>query len=127
MPKKKEPTLKEHIRSLETKVGKTEMPKGVLRLNNWLYITCDRYCWIIKEVNTQINPATGKKYADKCLLYAVDLNSIIKCAVKYLSRVPGDILALDKKLNEIKDLIDKRIPGNIKPTDLFDFGGEDDA
>lgn len=120
MPKKKEPTLKEHIRSLETKVGKTKMPSNVLKLNNWLYITCDAYCWIIKEVNTQVNPKTGEKYPDKCLLYSPDLDGIIRAAVRYMSRVPSDILTLSKKLDEIYKLIDERIPENVKPNDLFE-------
>lgn len=120
MPKKKESALKEYIRSLETKVGKTTMPKNVLKLNNWLYITCDSYCWIIKEVNTQVNPKTGEKYPDKCLLYSPDLCGIIRVAVRYMSRVPGDILALSKKLEEIYKLIEARIPANVKPRDLFE-------
>ena len=113
-------STKEHIKALNTKKGKTTMPKHVLKLNDWLYITCDSHCWKIVEVNNKKNPTTGEKYPDKSLLYATNLQDILKVAVSYMIRVPDEYQNIIKRINDCYDLIDARVPVNTKPKDLFE-------
>lgn len=120
-------TIKEHIQHLRVKCGRPTIPKHVLRLTNWLYITCDSHCWKIVEVVDTINPKTGEKYPDKSLFYAGELHEILKIAIKYLTRVPGDVQELSDKINEIYNLIDSHIPKKINPRDLFEELNIDDS
>lgn len=107
------------IKSAEKRKGRVAQPKHVLKLTEYLYITCDRYQFILKEVNTLKNKK-GEPYPDISLLYSASLEGIIKLAVRYMTRVPSDILELREKLENIYDLIDARIPVDVKPRDLFE-------
>ena len=118
--KPKDTTTKDRIKKLATKKGKPVMPKHVLKLTDWLYISCDAHCWRVVEVNDKCNPTTGEKYPDKPLLYSSSLDGIIKLSCHYLAKVPADVIELGKKLDNIYKLIDSRIPKNIKPKDLFE-------
>lgn len=107
------------IAEAEKRKGKAVQPKHVLKLSEHLYITCDKYQFILKEVNT-LTDKKGNKLKDTNLLYSPYLDGIIKLSAKYMSRVPADILELEKKLENIYDLIEARIPVDIKPRDLFE-------
>ena len=111
--KPKDNSTKERIKKLATKRGRPLMPKHVLRLSDWLYITCDTHCWKIVEI-------TGEKSPNKALLYSSSLEGILKLACHYMAKVPADVLELGKKLDDIYKLIDKRIPKGIEPEDLFE-------
>ena len=113
-------TMKEHVKQLNTKRRKASIPKYVLKLTDWLYITCDRHCWMIKEVIDKINPTTGEKYPDKPILFAGDFNGILKVAVNYMIRVPVELEELSKKIDEVYSLIDSRVPANTKPKNMFE-------
>ena len=52
------------LQETKTKVGKPKMPKHVLKINDWLYITCDKCGWMIMQVSDKINQKTGEKYPD---------------------------------------------------------------
>lgn len=107
------------IAEAEKRKGRVVQPKHVLKLSEYLYITCDRHQFILKEVNT-LKDKEGNPYPDICLMYATSLDGILKLAVKYMSRVPADILELSDKLKAIYDLIEARIPVDVKPRDLFE-------
>ena len=107
------------IAEAEKRKGKAVQPKHVLKLTEHLYITCDKCQFILKEVNT-LTDKKGNPYPDANLLYSPYLDGIIKLSAKYMSRVPADVLELKKKLENIYDLIEARIPADIKPKDLFE-------
>lgn len=114
-------SLDEHIKQLSTKKEKTVLPKYALKLTDWLYITCDRHCWMIKEVNNKINPTTGEKYPDKSFLYAGNLNQILHVAVNHMIRIPVGIEELSNKIDEIHSLIDSRVPADTRPKDFLEI------
>ena len=120
---------KERIQKTFTKAGKPVMPKHVLKINDWLYITCDKCSFKLVEVNNTINAKTGKKNSDIPFLYAPHLDQILEVLVHYMSRdMPRDIVELDKQLQDIKELIMARIPADIKPKDLFEeYNMEEDS
>ena len=101
------------IKSAEKRKDKVEQPLHVLKLTEHLYITCDKYQFILKEVNT------NKKFPDPSLLYSPYLAGILKLAAKYMSRIPADVKELGEKLDHIYGLIEARVPADIKPKDLF--------
>ena len=107
------------IAEAEKRKGKAVQPKHVLKLTEHLYITCDKCQFILKEVNT-LTDKKGNPLPDTNLLYSPYLDGIIKLSAKYMSRVPADVLELKKKLENIYDLIEVRIPVDIKPKDLFE-------
>ena len=109
----------DHLKTLNTKKGRPIMPKHILKITDWLYITCDSRQWILKEVNDKINPKTNEKYPDIGLFYTNDLAYMIKLLAGYSIKVPKDIVDLNAHIQSIYDLIDKRIPKNIRPKDLF--------
>lgn len=113
-------SIKEHMKELNTKRGRPQMPKHVLKLNDWLYITCDAHCWKVVEVNNKCNPTTGEKYPDKSLLYASTLQDILKVAFNYMIRVQGDYNTILDNIDKAYKLIDSRIPEKTKPKDLFE-------
>ena len=120
-------SISQHLKQLEVKRGKPRQETShVLKINEWLYITCDKHTFILKEVNNEYDK-DGKKYPDKCLLYASHLDAMLEVTAHYLSRVPADFGELKKKLDDIKSLISSRIPKNIKPKDLFEEYKEDDC
>ena len=101
------------------KAGKPKMPKHVLKINNWLYVTCDKYGWMIMQVSDKINQKTGEKYPDKAIAYASTLDWMLKIMVQRMIRIPSDFIELGNKLQEIYDLIDARIPADTRPRDVF--------
>lgn len=107
------------IEKAEKRKGKAIQPKHVLKLTEHLYITCDKYQFILKEVNT-LKDKKGNKLPDVNLLYSPYLDGIIKLSAKYMSRVPMDVLELKEKLENIYGLIDARIPVDVNPKDLFE-------
>lgn len=119
-------STKEEIKKLNVKRGKPKMPKHVLRLTDWLYITCDSRCWRVVKVNDKVNPNTGEKYPDKSLFYCTSLQGIIEIATRYMIRVPADIVELNEKMQEVYTLINTRIPKGIKPKDLFELEDVED-
>lgn len=114
----------EHIKQLREKEGTPVLPKYVLKLTDWLYITCDKYNWMICEVNDKINPNTGEKYPDRPFLFAGNLNQILHIATNYMIRVPVDLWKLTQKIQEIHDLIDDRVPTNTNPKDFLEIREE---
>ena len=109
-PKKIENALK--------RKDKVKQPEHVLKLNDHLYITCDKYQFILKEVNN-LTDKKGNPYPDISLLYSPYLDGILKVTAKYMSRIPADVRELGEKLDNIYDLIDARIPTDVRPRDLF--------
>lgn len=109
-------TLKETEKVKGRPVGKTY--KHVLWINDALYITCDSRQFIVKKVVNK-KDKDGNKLTDISIMYAQNLNQIIKVVVNHLSRVPDNFDVLLKQLEHIYGLIDARIPANIKPKDLF--------
>lgn len=110
---------KEIIDKSFTKAGKPKMPKHVMKVNDWIYITCDAHCFKIMEVNDKVNK-DGDKLPDKPLLYAPHLDQIIEVLAHHMTReVPMDLIELHEKLDNIREMIMDRIPPNIKPKDLF--------
>lgn len=107
------------IEKAEKRKGKAIQPKHVIKLTEHLYITCDKYQFILKEVNT-LKDKKGNKLPDVNLLYSPYLDGIIKLSAKYMSRVPMDVLELKEKLENIYGLIDARIPVDVNPKDLFE-------
>ena len=108
------------LQETKTKVGKPKMPKHVLKINDWLYITCDKCCWMIMQVSDKINQKTGEKYPDKALAYASTLDWIIHILAMRMTRdTPRDFIELNNKLDDIYELIKDRIPPNIRPKNLF--------
>lgn len=108
------------LQETKTKVGKPKMPKHVLKINDWLYITCDKCGWMIMQVSDKINQKTGEKYPDKALAYASTLDWIIHILAMRMTRdTPRDFIELNNKLDDIYELIKDRIPPNIKPKNLF--------
>lgn len=102
------------------KTGKPKLPKHILKINNHLYITCDSHCFKLVEVSDTKNPKTGMRYPDKSFCYAPYLDEMIKILAHNMTReVPYDILELSEKLDKIYKLIERRIPKNISPKDLF--------
>ena len=85
------------LKETATKVGKPKMPKHVLKINNWLYVTCD-----------------------KAIAYASTLDWMLKIMVQRMIRIPSDFIELGNKLQEIYDLIDARIPADTRPRDVFE-------
>ena len=120
-------SISQHVKQLEIKRGKPRQEvQHVLKINEWLYITCDKHTFILKEVNNEYDKE-GKKYPDKSLLYAPYLDQMIEVTIHYLTRIPADFGELKKRLDDIKSLISSRIPKNIKPKDLFEEYKEDDC
>ena len=110
---------KEIIDKSFTKAGKPKMPKHVMKVNDWIYITCDAHCFKIMEVNDKVNK-DGDKLPDKPLLYAPHLDQIIEVLAHHMTReVPMDLIELHEQLDHIREIIMDRIPPNIKPKDLF--------
>lgn len=108
------------LQETKTKVGKPKMPKHVLKINDWLYITCDKCGWMIMQVSDKINKKTGEKYPDKALAYASTLDWIIHILAMRMTRdTPRDFIELNNKLDDIYELIKDRIPPNIRPKNLF--------
>ena len=108
------------LQETNTKVGKPKMPKHVLKINDWLYITCDKCGWMIMQVSDKINQKTGEKYPDKALAYASTLDWIIHILAMRMTRdTPRDFIELNNKLDDIYELIKDRIPPNIRPKNLF--------
>ena len=108
------------LQETKTKVGRPKMPKQVLKINDWLYITCDKYNWMIMQVSDKINQKTGEKYPDKALAYASTLDWIIHILAMRMTRdTPRDFIELNNKLDDIYELIKDRIPPNIRPKNLF--------
>ena len=107
------------LQETKTKVGKPKMPKHVLKINDWLYVTCDKYGWMIMQVSDKINQKTGEKYPDKAIAYASTLDWMLKIMVQRMIRIPSDFIELGNKLQEIYDLIDARIPADTRPRDVF--------
>lgn len=108
------------LQETKTKVGKPKMPKHVLKINDWLYITCDKCGWMIMQVSDKINQKTGEKYPDKALAYASTLDWIIHILAMRMTRdTPRDFIELNNKLDDIYELIKDRIPPNIRPKNLF--------
>ena len=108
------------LQETKTKVGKPKMPKHVLKINDWLYITCDKCGWMIMQVSDKINQKTGEKYPDKAIAYASTLDWIIHILAMRMTRdTPRDFIELNNKLDDIYELIKDRIPPNIRPKNLF--------
>ena len=107
------------VKETTGKAGKPKMPKHVLKINNWLYVTCDKYGWMIMQVSDKINQKTGEKYPDKAIAYASTLDWMLKIMVQRMIRIPSDFIELGNKLQEIYDLIDARIPADTRPRDVF--------
>ena len=108
------------LQETKTKIGKPKMPKHVLKINDWLYITCDKCGWMIMQVSDKINQKTGEKYPDKALAYASTLDWIIHILAMRMTRdTPRDFIELNNKLDDIYELIKDRIPPNIRPKNLF--------
>lgn len=103
------------VKETTGKAGKPKMPKHVLKINNWLYVTCDKYGWMIMQVSDKINQKTGEKYPDKAIAYASTLDWMLKIMVQRMIRIPSDFIELGNKLQEIYDLIDARIPADTRP------------
>ena len=108
------------LKETATKVGKPKMPKHVLKINDWLYVTCDKYGWMIMQVSDKINQKTGEKYPDKAIAYASTLDWMLKIMVQRMIRIPSDFIELGNKLQEIYDLIDARIRADTRPRDVFE-------
>ena len=85
------------LKETATKVGKPKMPKHVLKINNWLYVTCDKYGWMIMQVSDRINQKTGEKYPDKAIAYASTLDWMLKIMVQRMIRIPSDFSELGNK------------------------------
>ena len=108
------------VKETTGKAGRPKMPKHVLKINNWLYVTCDKYGWMIMQVSDKINQKTGEKYPDKALAYASTLDWIIHILAMRMTRdTPRDFIELNNKLDDIYELIKDRIPPNIRPKNLF--------
>ena len=107
------------VKETTGKAGKPKMPKHVLKINNWLYVTCDKYGWMIMQVSDKINQKTGEKYPDKAIAYASTLDWMLKILVQRMIRIPSDFIELGNKLQAIYDLIDARIPADTRPRDVF--------
>ena len=112
-------STKDRIQEIAKKEGNPPMPNYVLKLTDYLYITCDKYCWMVKEVVDKVNPATGEKYPDKPFLYAGRLCDILRVVADYMIRIPADVEMLSKKMDEIYSLIDTRVPAKSSPRALF--------
>lgn len=108
------------VKETTGKAGRPKMPKHVLKINNWLYVTCDKYGWMIMQVSDKINQKTGEKYPDKAIAYASTLDWMLKIMVQRMIRIPSDFIELGNKLQEIYDLIDARIPADARPRDVFE-------
>ena len=108
------------VKETTGKAGKPKMPKHVLKINNWLYVTCDKYGWMIMQVSDKINQKTGEKYPDKAIAYASTLDWMLKIMIQRMIRIPSDFIELGNKLQEIYDLIDVRIPADTRPRDVFE-------
>ena len=122
----KSSSIKQHIKQLEVKRGKPRQEiQHVLKINEWLYITCDKHTFILKEVNNEYDK-DGNKYPDKSLLYAHNLDQILMVTANYLTHVPGDFNEMKKLLVDIKNLISSRIPPDTEPKDLFEDCRKDD-
>lgn len=122
MPRKKKLKFiekEDRLATVAKKKGRVPMPKYVLKLTDYLYITCDSRCWMIKEVVEGVDK-DGNKRPDKALCYAVTLEGILQVAAQRMVRVPGDVMKLADRMKEIYDLIDARVPVGIKPKDLFE-------
>lgn len=116
---------KEIIDKSFTKAGKPKMPKHVMKVNDWIYITCDAHCFKIMEVNDKVNK-DGDKLPDKPLLYAPHLDQIIEVLMHHMTRdVSRDLIEMHEQLDHIREIIMDRIPPNIKPKDLFTDVGDD--
>lgn len=109
------------IKQLATKEGTPVLPDYVLKLTDWLYITCDRYNWMICEVNDKINPNTGEKYPDRAFLFAGNLNQILHIAANYMIQIPENLQKLSKKIDKVHELIDSRVPANTSPKDFLEI------
>lgn len=105
--------LHDHIKSLETKVGRPKRHRNVLPLTDWLYITCDKNGWMVCE--------DGKP-----ILYASTLDKMLMVAAHHMIKVPADYTKLLKHIRDIESLISARIPNNIKPRDLFKEMSDDE-
>lgn len=117
---------KEIIDKSFTKAGRPKMPKHVMKVNDWIYITCDAHCFKIMEVNDKVNK-DGDKLPDKPLLYAPHLDQIIEVLMHHMTRdVPRDLIEMHEQLDHIREIIMDRIPLHIKPKDLFTDVGDDD-
>ena len=118
---------KEIIESSKTKCGRPKMPKHVMKINDWLYITCDKCTFKIVEVNNKINPKTGEKYPDKPFLYSPRLEGIIEVLMHYMLRdTPRDLVEMREEIMKLRELIMERIPADVTPKDLFQDLNEDD-
>ena len=103
---------KQYVKQLaQKKIGKKKAPKHVLPITDFLYITCDSKQWILYEVTEQ--------KLDKPIYYARSLDYMLKILANLKIQVPGDVKQLSKQIQEVYDLIDARIPADIKPKDLF--------
>lgn len=113
-------SIKQHVRMVEARRGKPRQDVShVLKITDWLYITCDKHTFILKEVNNEYDK-DGNKYPDRCLLYAPYLDQILAITANYLTHIPADFYEMKNKLDEIKSLISSRIPADIQPKDLFE-------
>lgn len=113
-------TTEDAIKAVAKKKGRPILPKHVLRLTDYLYITCDAHCWKIVAVNDKVNPATGEKYPDKPMLYASTLQDMLKVATNFMIKVPSDYQEIISNIEKVYQLIDERVPARTRPKDLFE-------
>lgn len=98
--------------------GRKPLPKRALYVTDDLYITYDSRNWMIVQVNNK-KDKEGNYYPDKPFLYCTNLDYAIKILCDYKIQITQEIQDLQKELHKLYNLIDQRIPQNIKPRDLF--------
>lgn len=109
-------TVKEELH--EKKRIRKPSPVYALDITETLYLSHDTYSWKIMKKNTAKNKQ-GEYFPDKALLYYATLDQAIKGIVQYQLLVPDELKEIKQRLQDIYNLIDKRIPPNIKPRSLF--------
>lgn len=108
------------IKGLSLNKGKPKNKVShVLPITDWLYITCDSFCWKLMEINDGVSPTTGEKYRDKPLKYTQHLDEMLSVCAHMMLKIPGDVVELNENFTRIYNLINSRIPADIKPADLF--------
>lgn len=112
--------------SMGIKRGKKPSPKYALQITDDIYITHDSRSWVVVKKNYTKNNTTGEYYPDKPFLWYWTLEAALKGVVQYKLKVPDELKDIPSRIEDIYKLIDKRIPPNIRPEDLFsDYIGDE--
>lgn len=121
----KKTTLEINVPTKFTKDNAKEKRLYVTKKYYWC--VGDKYNFILKEVNNKKNKA-GNKYPDTCIAFAGSIKSMLTITASHFPSevISDDIKELKTILTNIENWIEKAIPVDCKPCDLFAEVDKDD-